>query len=115
MVSGQQDLRHRSERVFDGPREVRAVQQAVLEAVLGGRFGVIERPVLQARDRIDQYRGRQLAAREHVVPDRDFLIDLGADQPLVDAFVAATKEDESWLEARRRTPAWSSRRPWGLR
>ena len=41
---------------------VRAVQQAVLEAVLLGRTGVVQDPVLQPRDRIDDHRRGQFAA-----------------------------------------------------
>src|SRR5690606_23013043 len=47
MVARQQHLRHRAQRVLDRPRVVRAVEQSVgLEAVLGGGFGVVQRPVL---------------------------------------------------------------------
>ena len=53
---------------------MRAVEQAVLEAVLGGRFGVVQGAFLQAADGIDHHRRRQLAAGQHVVADRQFLV-----------------------------------------
>ena len=55
---------------------MRAIQQAVLEAVLHRRVGVVQRALLQPADRIDQHRRGQLAAGQHVVADREFLVDL---------------------------------------
>ena len=70
------------------PRVVRAIEQPVGERILARRLLVVQRPRQQARDRVDQHQRRQLAARHDEIADRDFLVDLARDQPLVDAFVA---------------------------
>ena len=94
---------------------MRAVEQAVLEAVLGGRLGVVERAFLQPADRVDQHRGGQLAAGQHVVADREFLVDLALDEALVDAFVAAAEQDQARQSppVRRDLGAASAARPAG--
>ena len=39
--------------------------------------------------------GRQLAARQHVIADRKFLVDVRLDQALVNAFVATTDQGDA--------------------
>src|SRR3546814_8045105 len=77
---------------------VRAVERAVaLEAVLDGGFGVVQRALLQPSDGIDHHRRGQLAAGQDVVADGNLLVDLGRQQALVDAFVAAAQQDHPRL------------------
>ena len=78
--------------MLDRVAVVRAVQQAVLEAVLLGRAGVVQGAFLQPRHRIHYHRRGQFAARQHVVADRDLLIHLGLDQALVHALVAPAQQ-----------------------
>ena len=40
-----------------------------------------------ACNRIDQHHGRQFPAREHIIPDADFLIDQRINRTLVDALI----------------------------
>jgi len=94
MVAGQQHRRHLAELVRDRPRVVRAVEQAVRERILLRRGRVVERAVLQPSDRIDQHRRGQLAAREHVVADRNLFVDFMLDQALVHRLVAPAEEDQ---------------------
>ncbi len=46
---------------------------------------------------IDQHHGRQLAAAQHVVADRPFLIHVRFDEALVDTFVTTGNEDQRLL------------------
>ena len=55
--------------------------------------------------RVDDDQGRQLAAGQDVVPDRDLEVDEGAD-PLVDALVARAEEDRGGPSGQVVGPAW---------
>jgi hypothetical protein len=74
---------------------VRAVEQARREAVLLVRAGVAEDARLQPCERIEEDERRQLAAREDVVADADLDVDVGVDEPLVDALVARAEQDRA--------------------
>ena len=69
-------------------------------------------PGQQAEDGVDDDEGRQLAAGQHVVADRELEVDQRPD-PLVDALVARADEDEvrSRREVERARLAERPRRP----
>jgi hypothetical protein len=94
VVAATQHRRHLAQRVLRRPGVVRTVEHAVLEAVLAGRVGVIERAVLQPAHGVDQHRGRQFTAGKHVVADRHLFVDVVFDEALVDAFVAAADQHQ---------------------
>ena len=47
--------------------------------------------------RIDDHQRRQLPAAQHVVADRQLLVDADLDQPLVDAFIAPREQHQRGL------------------
>ena len=51
----------------------------------------------EAVDRVDEDQGRDLARREHVIADRDFVGDITVYHPLIYAFVTAADDDEFFL------------------
>ena len=53
-----------------------------------------EHPWQQPRAGVDHDARRELAARQHVVADRQFLVDQLLDQPLIDALVASGKQQK---------------------
>ena len=94
MIAGEQHRRHAFGAQAVGARVVRAVEQAVLETVLIGRFRIVARAFLQTTDGIDDHRRRQFAARQHVIADGQFLVDFTFDETLVEAFVATADQDD---------------------
>ncbi|MNV92543.1 hypothetical protein D3C71_1871550 [compost metagenome] len=76
---------------------MRAVEQAIRKGILLGRTCMTQCTRQKARYRIDQHHGRQLTARQDVIPDRPFFIDMRFNETLVDAFVAPGNEDQSLL------------------
>ncbi|KAG1318937.1 hypothetical protein G6F63_014986 [Rhizopus arrhizus] len=76
---------------------MRAVEQAevTLEAVLRRRFGVVQGAVLQAGHGVDDHRRAQLAPGQHVIAEGNLLVDIGFQETLVDAFVAAAAQDHA--------------------
>ena len=71
---------------------LRVLEEAGGERLLGGGR-LVDRPGQQPQHGVDDHERRQLAAREHVVPDRELEVDHRPD-PLVDALVARADEDQ---------------------
>src|SRR5690606_37884950 len=76
MVAAGEHFRHRQTFVDFRPRVVRPIEQAVRKRVLLRRSLVSKHAWQKAYDRIDDDQRRQLAARQHVIADRDTLVDL---------------------------------------
>lgn len=75
---------------------MRAIEQAVerrIEAVLLETAFVIEHAGLQPRDGIQQGHGSDLAARQYEVAQAQLVRDMGIDEALVQALVAAAQQD----------------------
>ena len=73
------------------PGEVRVLQQAVDEGLLVARGVVAHDSWHKTGDGLYDDEGRRLAAREHVVADRQVVVDDGP-HSLVDALVTAAQE-----------------------
>ena len=71
------------------------VEQAVAEGVLLRGVTVTQGTVEQPADGIDDDAGGQFTAGQDVVADRQFLVDLGLQQALVDRLVAAADQDQA--------------------
>ena len=99
-----------------GTRVQRCLETAagtVGKGFLTKRFGRADDAGHQARRRLDDRHGRDLAAAQHVVADRQLLADLVA-RTLVDTLVAAADEqDRRAPPASSRATPWSNRRPCG--
>jgi hypothetical protein len=96
VVARHQHRRDRAELMFDRSREVRAIQQPVLlEAVLGCRLAVVQRTLLEPGDGVHHHARCQFATRQDVVTDGQLFVDLGGDQALIDALVAAAEQDQA--------------------
>src|SRR5712691_8653661 len=79
MVAREKHRRHRLARVRFRPRVLRAVEQPVHERVLLGRQPVPERTGQLPHHGIDHDHRRELAAREHIVADRQLLVHTATD------------------------------------
>src|SRR5271169_5978924 len=96
MVAGQQYGRHGPVVKLGGPGVVRILPGAAelrRKRIAGHAVGIGHRPLDLAHDSVEERRGRDLAAREHVGPDGDPVGDELRDA-LVDTFVATTQHAE---------------------
>ncbi len=109
VIAADEDRRHVLAAERRRPGVLRVLEQSVGERFLVGRC-VVDRSREQPDHRVDDDEGRQLAAGQDVVADRELEIDEGPD-PLVDALVARADEDRggtasarswarSWLNGR---------------
>src|SRR6185503_13872201 len=105
VVPRQQHLRYPPVGIDLRPRVLRAIEQPVGERLLHRGGLVAERPGELAHHRIDQRHRRQLAAREHEVADRDFLVDPALEQPLVHALVPPAQQSKAVLLRELQHPA----------
>src|SRR3990170_5280452 len=107
MVPRQQPLRHPGARRRPDfrPRVLRAIQQPVGEGFLHRRGAVAERARQLPHARVHQRHRRQLAAGEHEVADRDFLVDPALEQPLVHALVPSAQQRQRLLPRKLHHPA----------
>ena len=96
MIPAAQHVRHPPSAPLLRPRVVRPVEQRPVgaERFLLRRLRVPEDSRQQPDRRVDDPQRRELAARQHVVPDRQLLVNRLVDQPLVDAFVAPCQPQE---------------------
>ena len=94
MVSVQQDIGHFQSPKFRRARVLRGVQEVGLERISQERLAVVQHAGNQAHNGIDHDQGRQLPSRQHIIPDRDLLVNKKFPDPFIHSFIAATKEDE---------------------
>ena len=95
MVAAEEDIRDGPAVVFGGTGVLGVFEEAVGERFVLGRGFVAEGVGDVARDGIDEDHGGEFAAGEDVIADGDFEVDAVFDEALVDAFVAATDDDEA--------------------
>ena len=93
-VARKQDVGDPPAAEFGGAGVDRRRQQVVLKAVREGRGFVADGARNDAHDRVGDDAGRQLAARQHVVADRDFARDEVFADAVVDALVVAAEDDD---------------------
>src|SRR4029077_3898143 len=94
-----QDCGNASSLKLGGTRVQRCLETAlgaVRKCFVTKRFGRTDNAGHQARRRLDDCHGRDLAAAQHVVTDRQLLADLIA-RTLVDTLVAAADEEDRAL------------------
>src|SRR5881628_1310490 len=77
-----------------GPCVLRRLEQAARERLALCRPLCTEHPREEPRDRVGHHQRRQLAARQHVVADRDEVVGEPLTHPGVDALVPPSKEDQ---------------------
>src|SRR5262245_44173089 len=98
MITAQEDVRHLAASEDARSREMGVVETApAFEGLRVGGAVVPEHPRDEAGDRLDHAERRELAARKHEVPDRDFFPLRLEAHPLVDAFVASGEEEDPHL------------------
>ena len=95
VVPGQQHRRDPQPAELRGPRVLREVQQPVArERVAADRRLVPDHSRDQPRHRVHDHQRRQLAARQHVIPDRDRLGRQVLPDALVDPFVPPAQDHQ---------------------
>src|SRR5690606_27504253 len=94
VVAPEQHLRYLETVDALRPRVLRAVEQPGHIRILARRILVAEHPRQQPYDRIDDHRGREFPAAQHVVADRQLFPDDAVDDALVDALVASGDEQQ---------------------
>src|SRR5690606_29049537 len=72
----------------------RLFEEAVPEGLVCNRLRIADDPRQQAGHGFDHHESRRLSAGEHVVADRNLLVDVGVDDPLVDPFVPPADQRE---------------------
>src|ERR1700694_1434426 len=80
-----------------GPGVVRVFEEMLVEGFVFGRFFGPEYPGDQPADGIDDHHRGELAAGEHVVPNRDLLVDQVRGDPLIDALVPSADQIEVFV------------------
>src|SRR5262245_22697133 len=71
VIAGEQDIWDARSLPFSRAGEMRVLQQPGLEAFLVERCSFADDSRQQTNARVDQHHGRKLAARQHVVADRN--------------------------------------------
>src|ERR1700674_3262183 len=94
MMAGKQHLRNLVSLEDRGPRVVRVLEQLLGKRLVFGRLLRTEDTGDEPAHGVDQHNGRELAAGEHVITDRDLPVDQVGTDPLVDALVAAADQIE---------------------
>src|SRR4029077_11745540 len=74
------------------PCVVRVFEEMLVERFVFRRFVGPQHPADQPADRIDDYHRGELAAGQHVVANRDLLIDQVRGDPLIDALIPSTDQ-----------------------
>src|SRR3990170_3427127 len=92
VVTAHEDVGHTSATKRRRPGVLRVLEEPVGEGFLGRR-GIVDRTGQQPDHGIDHDQGRELAPGQDIVADRELEIDEIAN-PLVDALIAGTHEDE---------------------
>src|SRR5262245_27945230 len=96
MVAGGQDRRDFLPLPALRPGEMRMLQKAGLEALLGNRLGVTGNAWKQSNTGLDQRLGGHLAARQHEIPEGDLFELPTLDDALVQPFKAPAKYNYAW-------------------
>src|SRR5690606_7607930 len=94
VVAGAQHLGHPQAAVLRRPRVLRVLQQPRPERLLLGGVLVAHHPRHEPRHGLDHHERRHLPAGEHVVADRQLVVDEVGVHPLVDALVAPAEQGE---------------------
>src|ERR1700682_554864 len=94
VMAGEQHLRNLVTLEDGGPREVRVLEQLLGKRLVFWRLLRTQDSGDEPTHRVDQHHGRELAAGEHVITDRDLAVDQVGAHALVDALVAATDQVE---------------------
>src|SRR5579875_2407743 len=97
MISREEHIRHPQAPPLRGSGELRVPARIGAEGVPGQRVLVSQHPWNEAGHDVDQYHGRDLAAAQDIVPDRDLAVGNGLTNTVVHPLVAATDDDEAWL------------------
>src|SRR6202521_2534918 len=77
-----------------GPGVVRVFEEMLVEGFVFGRFFGPEHPGDQPADGIDHHHRGELAAGQHVVANRDLLVDQVRGNPLIDALIPSADQIE---------------------
>ena len=93
-MPGQQHLRDVPALKISGSRIMCMLQQAVGEGVFVSRVLSAQCSGNQARDGFNNYHGCQFTAGQHIVANRNFVIDELMAYALVDSFIAAAHQDQ---------------------
>ena len=93
-MAGQQDVGHLPAVVFCRTRVHRRSQQVVLERIGQSRLLIGNHSRNDADNRIGNHRCRQLAARQHIVADTDFLRDEMLANAVVDALEVSAQNNQ---------------------
>src|SRR2546426_3454155 len=76
------------------PCVVRVLEEVPVEGFVFGRFFGAQHPGDQPADSIDHHHGGELASCQHVVPDRDLLVNQMGGNPLIDALIPSADQVE---------------------
>src|SRR5580704_6399173 len=95
VVAREQHLRNRATLPYARARIVRIFEQALLEALLLARSVLAHHSGDEPHAGVEDRQRGDLAAREHVVADRDLDQPTRLDDPFVDALEARAEDDEA--------------------
>ena len=94
MVAREQHLRHSQAVPFLRPRILRVFEQSVPVALVREADLITEHARHEARHRVHDAHRRQLAAGQHEVANRNFLIHALVEEPLVDALIVPADQNQ---------------------
>ena len=100
MIAGSEHLWHCETSVNGRPSILRTLENvSPSEGFCSDRLRISQNPGQQPNQTFDQHHGRQLTARQHVIPNRDLVVDCQLENSLVDPFVGS--EERALVEAAR--------------
>ena len=97
MIAGQQHRGHGFIIKHFRAGVVRAIQQALHERILLGRFGIAQHTGQLPHQTIHQHHRRQLATGQHIVADGNLFIHILANQAFIYAFVTSRQQDQTFI------------------
>ena len=93
MVAREQYIGNAHAAILRRTRVLRIFEQPIIEALVNRTALVAEYTIEPTHDRIDDHHRSELAAREHIITDRDRLVRQGIGT-LIDALIMPAYEEE---------------------
>ena len=93
MITRQQNVRNFHPPKVGWPRVLRTFEEIATETVIGGRLRIAEHPRQQSHHRIYHDHRRDRAIGQHIIANRNLVIDKVLDDAMIDSLVVTANND----------------------